>query len=57
MKTAAEKSNAFPQYREFNVFADGAGDYMVQYLNGRMDLDTALGEIKKLLDKIDKKIY
>jgi ABC-type glycerol-3-phosphate transport system substrate-binding protein len=57
MKTAAEKSNAFPQYREFNVFADGAGDFMVQYLTGKMDLDTALGEIKKLLDKIDKGIY
>jgi ABC-type glycerol-3-phosphate transport system substrate-binding protein len=57
MKAAAEKSNAFPQYREFNVFADGAGDLMVQYLTGKMDLDTALAEIKKVLDKIDKKIY
>lgn len=57
MKTAAEKSNAFPQYRDWPVYADGAGDLMVQYLNDRKDLDTALKEIKALLDRVDKTIY
>jgi ABC-type glycerol-3-phosphate transport system substrate-binding protein len=57
MKAAAEKSTAFPQYREWPIFADGAGDLMAQYLNGKKDLDTALKEIEALLDRIDKTIY
>ena len=57
MKQIAESSTAFPQYREFNIFADAAGDLMVQYLNGKIDMDTALSKIKEQLNKIDKNIY
>ena len=57
MKQIAENSTAFPQYREFNIFADAAGDLLVQYLNDKISMDEALAKMKEQLDKIDKKIY